>query len=90
MRNRLVQSGFYSFLVSLYGTSIYYTIGVLVTLGQGGDVVEFFLNTLLAGVVVFLALWFVFYELIGSLERLNKRDPKGPSADKKNDKSKHH
>jgi cation transporter-like permease len=86
MKNRLAQSAFYSFLVTLYGTCIYYAIGVLLTLSQGGDVVKFFLDTLVAGGVLFVFLWFVFYELTGAFERLNKRDPEDRSRDKKDDR----
>ncbi len=88
MKNRLVQSGFYSFLVTLYGTSIYYAIGMLLTLGQGGDVVKFFLDTLVAGAILFAFLWYVFYELTGAFERLNRRDPNDDTKSDKGDSSK--
>jgi len=88
MKNRLLQSGFYSFLVTLYGTSIYYVVGLLLTLGQGGDVVKFFLDTLTAGCIFFVMMWFVFYELSGAFERLNRRDGDDQTKDKKDDPSK--
>src|SRR5262249_26006837 len=86
MKNRLLQSGFYSFLVTLYGTSIYYVIGLLLTLGQGGDVVKFFMDTLVAGCFFFVMMWFVFYELTGAFERLN-RCGGGDDKDEKDDPS---
>ena len=78
--NRFAQSGFYSFLVTLYGMCFYYGIGVAVTLAQGGDLVKFFWDCLTGGFVLFIFLWFVFYELTGAFERLNQPRDKDDSG----------
>jgi hypothetical protein len=70
--NRVLQSLFYAFLFTLFGGSIYYSLGVFMTLAQGGNVVDFFFETLKACFVLWLFLSFVFYELTGAFERLNQ------------------
>lgn len=83
--NRIVQSAFYGLLVTIYGTSIYYALGVLFTLSQGGDVVQFFAETVKSGIFFFLIMWLLFYELTGAFERLNKegsdKDKNKPDKD---------
>jgi hypothetical protein len=69
---KLIQSAFYSFLLTLFGMSWYYVIGMVLTLSQNGDLVKFAQDCLVGGVVCFAFLTFVFYELAGSLERLNR------------------
>lgn len=72
--NRTIQAMFYAFLFTMFGGSIYYALGVAVTLAQGGDVVEFFTDTVIACTVLWLFLSYVFYDLAGAFERMNKRD----------------
>jgi hypothetical protein len=83
MKKRLIQSAFYSFFMTLYGLCFYYAIGLALTLAQGEDVAKFLVDTLIAGVLCFGFLTYVFYELTGLFEKANQ-----PRDDRKDEDSK--
>lgn len=80
---KLMQSAFYSFLVTLFGMSWYYVIGLFVTLSQGGDIGKFLVDCVTGGVVCFALFTFIFYELAGALEEMNR--PRNRDEDSKKD-----
>jgi len=84
---RLIESAFYSFLFTLYGSCLYYAVGVFYTLSQNGDVVKFFLDTLIGAAICFFALTFVFWEISGAFHEMNKRGRDQERKDEKKDGS---
>jgi hypothetical protein len=85
MRKKLIESAFYGFLLTLFGMSWYYVIGLALTLAQGGDIGKFAGDTLVGGLLCWGFFTFVLYELAGLREQLNrprsedkKDDPKDP------------
>lgn len=82
---RFANALFYSFLFSLYGGCFYFAFGLLNALATGHDTTSFIGDFFAGMLVCFVFLAFVFYELIGMFEELNK--PRSKDKDPDNDDS---
>ena len=81
---RLLSSAVYGFLLTLYGGSIYYFLGYLYTVSQGGNVVKFASDTLAGCLIAFLAFTFFLYDLSGRLNEPRKKDDDTKGGDSTN------
>lgn len=82
---RLANALLYSLLFSLYGGSFYFAFGLLHAFATGQDTSSFLGDFIGAMLVCFVFLAFVFYEVIGMFEELNK--PRSKDKDPDNDDS---
>jgi hypothetical protein len=78
---RLIESGFYAGVFTMSGFGFYYTIGLVLTLAQGGDPVKFFLDSIVAGFFAFLFFWMICWEISGMFERANERGRRDRTRD---------
>ena len=69
---RLTQASLYSFITTCYGGCFYFAFGVFTTLAQKGNIAEFLGNFVVSMLVCFAAFTFIFYELMGAFEELNR------------------
>lgn len=85
---RLAQASLYAFITSCYGGCFYFAIGVFSTLAQKGNIAEFLGNFIVSMLVCFAALTFIFYEVMGAFEELNRprdRDNRDGTKDENKD-----
>lgn len=80
---RLLNAALTSLLFTVFGGSFYYAISIALTLSKGGDVVQTFSETVQGCFLLWVILTFVFYEIAGAFEELNK--PRNRTDDR-NDK----
>lgn len=85
---RLTQSAFYSFLFTLYGGCFYFAIGTFLTIAQHGSIPEFLGSFVVSMLACFVLLWFVFHEIMGAFEELNKRGRRDEEEHKKEPENK--
>ncbi len=69
---RLAQASLYALLTTCYGGCFYFAFGVFSTLVQKGNIAEFLGNFLVSMLVCFAAFTFIFYEVMGAFEELNR------------------
>lgn len=83
---RLATSALYGFLLTLYGGSMYYFLGYLWTIAQGGDVVKFAHDTFIGCILAFAFFTFFLWELSGRLNQPRNKDKDSDDNDKRMDK----